>query len=350
MENESRKFTAAAVQMSPVFLNKAETIGKIISLIEEAAGNGASLIVFPEAIIPAYPYWPKDLGSAEGRKLVLDAYTELYKNSVEIPDEDTDKLCEAARKTGSYVVIGVNERDGGTLYNTILYIGKDGKILGKHRKLMSIDSEKCIWGMGTAEDLSVFDTEVGKIGGFFCYEHHLTLAKYAMFKNREEIHAGLWAGHGFVKPTMDFASREYAFEGQVFVIASSGHITEDMVPDSFPLKKHTLWDYPGGSGIINPRGDYMAGPVYGKEDIIYADIDTDMIIRAKAVIDGVGHFSRPDILRLDIQGQDSETVDHNGSKKEIRDLRKTVLELAKKQEILEEKIDSLISGLSTKTD
>jgi predicted amidohydrolase len=260
--------------------------------------------VFPEALIPTYPYWPKDLGSGPERKLVLDAYTELYKNSVEVPSKDTEKISEAARKARAHVIIGINERDGGTLYNTILFIDKNGRILGKHRKLMSIDSEKCIWGNGGAEDLGVFDTELGKVGGFFCYEHHMTLAKAAMFMKGEEIHAGLWAGHGFVKPTMDFASREYAFEGQVFVVASSAHITEDMVPDSFPLKKFTFWDFPGGSGIISPRGEYLAGPVYGKEDIVYADIDTDMIIRAKAVIDGVGHFSRPDILTLEIKGHD----------------------------------------------
>jgi len=302
MGNGNGKFTAAAVQMAPVFLNKDETIGKVISLIDEAASNGASLIVFPETTIPCYPYWPKDMGSIEGRKLVLDAYTVLYKNSVEIPSNDTEKLGRAVKKAGSYVVIGVNERDGGTLYNTIIYFGKKGEILGKHRKLMSIDSEKCIWGMGGAEDLKVLDTDLGKIGGFFCYEHHLTLARYAMFQKGEQIHAGLWAGHGFVKPTMDFASKQYAFEGQVFVIVSSGYINEDMIPDSFPLKKNTLWDYPGGSGIINPRGEYIAGPVYGKEDIVYADIDTDMIIRAKAVIDAAGHFSRPDILELHIKG------------------------------------------------
>jgi len=301
MDSGSNNFTAAAVQMAPVFLNKDETIGKIISLIEEASSKGAELIVFPEAAIPCYPYWPKDLGSIEGRKQVLDAYTELYKNSVEIPSKDTDKLARAVKKAGSYVIIGVNERDGGTLYNTILYFGKKGEILGKHRKLMSIDSEKCIWGMGGAEDLKVLDTDIGKLGGFFCYEHHLTLARYAMFQKGEQIHAGLWAGHGFVKPTMDFASKQYAFEGQVFVIASSGYINESMIPDSFPLKKNTLWDYPGGSGIINPRGEYIAGPIYDKEDIVYADIDMDMIIRAKAVIDAVGHFSRPDILELNIK-------------------------------------------------
>lgn len=301
MENSHGKFTAAAVQMAPVFLNKDETIDKVITLIDEASSNGASLIVFPETTIPCYPYWPKDLGSIEGRKQVLDAYTELHKNSVEIPGKDTEKIGRAVKKAGSYVVIGVNERDGGTLYNTIIYFGKKGEMLGKHRKLMSIDTEKCIWGMGGAEDLKVLDTDLGKIGGFFCYEHHLTLARYAMFQKGEQIHCGLWAGHGFVKPTMDFASRQYAFEGQVFVVVSSGYINEDMIPDKFPLKYNTLWDYPGGSGIINPRGEYIAGPIYGKEDIVYSDIDMDMIIRAKAVIDAAGHFSRPDILELKIK-------------------------------------------------
>ena len=301
MDNGNNKFTAAAVQMAPVFLNKDETIGKVNNLIAEAAKNGASLIVFPEATIPCYPYWPKDLGSIEGRKQVIDAYLELHKNSIEIPGKDTEKIGRAIKKAGSYVVVGVNEKEGGTLYNTILYFGKKGEILGKHRKLMSIDSEKCIWGMGGAEDLKVIDTDIGKIGGFFCYEHHLTLARYAMFTKGEQIHAGLWAGHGFVKPTMDFASKQYAFEGQVFAIVSSGYINEKMIPDSIPQKKNTLWDYPGGSGIINPRGEYIAGPVYGKEDIIYADIDMDMILRAKAVIDAVGHFSRPDILELNIK-------------------------------------------------
>ena len=328
MNNQNGNFTAAAVQMAPVFLNKDETIGKVASLIDEASSNGASLIVFPEATVPCYPYWPKDLGTPEGRKLILDAYTELHQNSIEIPSEDTNKLCEAAKKAGAFVIIGVNEKQGGTLYNTILYIGKNGEILGKHRKLMSIDSEKCIWANGGAEDLLVLDTELGNIGGFFCYEHHLTLARYAMFTKGEQIHAGLWAGHGFVKPTMDFASRQYAFEGQVFVIVSSGYIDESMISDSFPLKKQTLWDYPGGSGIISPRGEYIAGPVYGKEDILYADIDMDMILRAKAVIDCAGHFSRPDILELKIKGDDS------------------IEQIADKQAELEKKIEAIMDTLT----
>jgi nitrilase len=352
MESLRQKYIAAAVQAAPVFLNKHETIGKVCSLIEEARENGADLIVFPEAFIPAYPYWPKDLGTGPERKLVLDAYVELYKNSVEIPSEDTERLSAAARKAGSHVIIGVNEREGGTLYNTILYIDKTGAILGKHRKLLSIDSEKCIWGMGGAEDISVFDTELGKLGGFFCYEHHITLAKYAMFMEGEQVHAGLWAGHGFVKPTMDCASREYAFEGQVFVIIASGYINEDMIPDSFPLKKFTTWDFPGGSGIINPRAEYLAGPLYDCEGILYAEIDMDTIIRAKAVIDSVGHFSRPDILSLKIgeKGRAERFIDNSEyaiSKESHKMMMNSIEELREKQDYLDSKIDSIIKALET---
>mgnify|MGYP001772987120 CR=1 FL=1 len=351
MRREYQKFIAAAVQAAPVFLNKDESIGKACSLIEEARENGADLIVFPEAFIPAYPYWPKDLGAGPERRLVLDAFTELYKNSIEVPSEDTDKLQQAARKAGAFVIIGVNERDGGTLYNTILFIDKDGKILGKHRKLMSIDSEKCIWGMGSGEDLRVFDTPLGRVGGFFCYEHHMTLAKYAMFMEGEQIHAGLWAGHGFVKPTMDFASRQYAFEGQVFVIVSSGYINEGMIPDSFPLKRYTKWDFPGGSGIINPRGEYIAGPIYDKETILYGEIDMDMIIRAKAVIDAAGHFSRPDILSLNVnrsryssvKTKRTDSTQHTAvSLDRYEDIKNTIDELREKYDRLESRIEEIL--------
>jgi len=294
------KFKAATVQAAPVFLDKKKTIDKVCKLIEEAADKGANVVVFPEAFIPTYPFWPKDIGTPTGRKLILDAFTELYKNSVEVPGGDIDKISKTAARHNIYIVIGVNEKDGGTLYNTILYFGKDGSLLGKHRKLMSIDSEKCIWANGGVEDVNVFKTDIGNIGGLFCYEHHLTLAKYAMFKKGEQIHFGLWGGHGFVKNTMDFASRQYAFEGQTYVIISSMYINENMIPDTFPLKKQTVWDYPGGSGIISPRGEYIAGPVYNKEEILYGEIDMDQIIRAKAVIDGTGHFSRPDIFKFDI--------------------------------------------------
>ncbi|MGQ0794409.1 MAG: carbon-nitrogen hydrolase family protein [Deltaproteobacteria bacterium] len=331
------KFKAAAVQTAPVFLNKRETIGKVCGLIEEAGESGAKLIVFPEALIPTYPYWPKDAGAGAERKLIMDTYTELYKNSIEIPGADTDKIAAAAKSARSYVVIGVNERAGGTLYNTMLFFDDKGGVLGKRRKLMGIHSEKCIWGMGGAQDLPVFDTDIGKIGGLFCYEHHMTLAKYALFTKGEQIHVGLWAGHGFVKPTMDFASRQYAFEGQVFVITASLYVNSDMIPDSFPLKKTTEWDFPGGSAIINPRGECIAGPIYDREGIIYADIDPDMIIRAKGVIDGVGHFSRPDILRLNLCSS------ADGSS-QVEELTRAIEDLQERQSELESKLERALKS------
>ena len=167
------KFIAASVQASPVFLDKDKTIKKVCKLIKEAKKNGAELIVFPEAFIPTYPFWPKDLGFGPERKLVMDAQMQLYENSVEIPGKDIQKIAKVAKKENIHVVIGGNEKDGGTLYNTIVYLANDGSIIGKHRKLMSIDSEKCVWGNGNADDVNVFDTKLGKIGGLFCYEHHL---------------------------------------------------------------------------------------------------------------------------------------------------------------------------------
>lgn len=295
------KFKAAAVQASPVFLDRKKTVKKVCDLIKEAGENGADLVVFPEAFIPTYPFWPKDLGFGPERKLTMDAQQELFKNSVDVPGKDTDTIGKTARKENVHVIIGVNERDGGTLYNTILYFDNKGKLIGKHRKLMSIDSEKCIWGNGTEKDVQVFETDLGKLGGLFCYEHHLTLQKYALYQMGEQVHAGLWGGHGFAKNTMDFASRQYAFEGQSFVIISSIYINEDMIPDSFPLKDQTVWDYPGGSGIINPRGEYIAGPVYDKEEIVYGDIDLGQILRAKSIIDAAGHFTRPDIFRFEVK-------------------------------------------------
>lgn len=295
------KLIAASVQASPVFLDKKKTIKKVCSLISDAKKNGADLVVFPEAFIPTYPFWPKDLGFGPERKLTMDAQQQLYKNSVDVPSKDLDAISKTAKKEKIHVVIGVNERDRGTLYNTILYFDDKGTLIGKHRKLMSIDSEKCIWGNGTEKDVNVFETGIGRIGGLFCYEHHLTLQKYAMYQLGEQIHCGLWGGHGFARNTMDFASRQYAFEGQTFVIISSIYINKDMIPDSFPLKDKTVWDYPGGSGIINPRGEYIAGPVYEREEIVYGEIDLDQILRAKSIIDAAGHFTRPDIFRFEVK-------------------------------------------------
>lgn len=301
MLSNNSKFVAAAVQASPIFLNKGETIKKACKLIKEAGNSGARLVVFPETYLPAYPYWPRDF--LKQRALSIKTFVTLFKNSIEIPSKDTDILCEAAKKARAYVAIGVNEKNekfNGTLYNTILYISNDGKIMGKHRKLVPTFSERCIWGQGDGSDLNVFETSLGNLGGLICYEHFMTLSKYAMFAKGEQIHVAVWPGYSRIKTNIDLVSRQYALEGQVFVIVSCCYMNEAMIPDSFELKKQSEWDIAGGSGIIDPHGHYIAGPIYDKEELVYAEIDLTQIIEAKVMVDAVGHYARWDVTTLNL--------------------------------------------------
>jgi nitrilase len=294
------KFTAAAVQAAPIFLDKKATVEKSCHLIKEAGKNGATLAVFPEAYIPTFPYWPRALPHPD-RDLSLDAYAQLYEEAVEIPSPEVDQLCAAAKEAGIYVIMGMTEREIGvsaTMFNTLLFIDKNGETLGKHRKLVPTFEERCIWGQGDGSDLKVYPTEVGKLGGLICGNNLMTLEKYALLAKGEQIHAAVWPSLGRMKNYVDVCSRNYALEGQVFVIVSCGYITEDMVPDTFSLKEKTQWNVDGGSGIVGPNGEYVAGPVYGKEEIIYGDIDLREIIKSKAIHDVVGHYARPDVASL----------------------------------------------------
>jgi nitrilase len=294
------KFTAAAVQAAPIFLDKEATVGKACHLMKEAGRKGASLAVFPEAYLPTFPYWPRALPHPD-RELSIQAYVQLYEQAIEVPSPEVDQLCAAAKEAGIYVVMGMTEKEIGvsaTMFNTLLFIDKNGAILGKHRKLVPTFEERCIWGQGDGSDLKVYPTEVGKLGGLICGNHLMGLVKYALLAKGEQIHAAVWPSLGRLKNYVDVVSRNYALEGQVFVIVSCGYITDDMVPDTFPLKKRTQWDVAGGSGIVGPNGEYLAGPVYGKEEIIYAEIDLREIIKNKAVHDVVGHYARPDVVSL----------------------------------------------------
>ncbi len=170
------KFLAAAVQATPIFLDREATVEKACKLIGEAAAQGACLIVFSEAWIPSFPYWPRELLASRSQygDASLQAHVALIKNAVEIPSESTRRLCQAARQADAYVMVGINERDavsGGTLYNTQLYIDRTGQILGKHRKLVPTGTERVIWGRGDGSDLRVFATDCGRIGGLICWEN-----------------------------------------------------------------------------------------------------------------------------------------------------------------------------------
>jgi aliphatic nitrilase len=305
--NEMEKmavFKAATTIASPVFFNKEDTVEKVVQMASKAAGEGAQLIVFPETFIPCYPWWIwMGINSVKRAEL----FTRLYKNSLEIPGKEMDKLCNAARKYEIFLVIGLNERDGGTLYNSQILIDSQGNLIGKRRKLMPTGEEKTVWGWGDGSDLKVYETNLGRIGALICYEHSMPLSRFVLYSQREEIHISCWPGANFKsqprdrKRIIDAAMRHIGFEGQVFVLFSSSCLSKEELDFYLDLDSNNKGILePGGgiAGIIDPLGNYLAGPVEDKEIIIYAEISHDTIVKAKHMVDTVGHYARLDVARV----------------------------------------------------
>src|SRR3990172_429124 len=293
MPDDFPKFTAAAVQAAPEFLDREATVEKACRLIDEAAREGAQLIVFPETWVPTYPFWDMQRP---------DAWLELYRNAVEVPSPATERLAAAARKAKAYVAIGVNERDAqtkGTLYNSLLSFSPDGALLGVHRKLMPSMSERLVWGMGDGSGLHIFDTPLGRLGGLICWEHEMTLVKYAMYARGEQVHASVWPAWSTQRDHIQFGTRQYAYEGKCFVVVSCGILDAATVPGRWrgtnPMSGMIA---NGGSAIIAPDGSYLAGPVYDEETLLYAELDLARVASAKWMVDVAGHYSRPDVVRL----------------------------------------------------
>lgn len=286
----------AAAQMAPVFMERDATVEKVCRAILEAGQNGAQVIAFPETVIPGYPYWALVLDPLSTRKLNRD----LFHSSVEIPSPSTDTLCAAARRAQCYAVVGLNERAGGTLYNTQLFVGPAGDILGRRRKLVPTSHERMVWGRGDGTDLPVFETPYGRLGGLICYEHSNALYRYALQAQGEEIHVANWPGGlPWINGIIEAAIRHYAFEAQAFVINATAILTEEIIQGlgqggSVGRLK------PGGgySAIVAPGGKFLAGPVEDKETILYADLDFAAIADMKMIVDSAGHYARPDVVRL----------------------------------------------------
>jgi nitrilase len=298
------KFKAAAVMAAPVFLDREKTTDKACNLIKEAGSQGAELIVFPEVYIPAYPYWIW-LGTPTWG---APFFAELFENAVEIPSPTTEAIGNAARNTNAYVVMGVNEREDGTLYNTLIYFDREGRVMGKHRKLQPTHAERTIWGKGDGSDLVVCDTDIGRIGGLICWEHTMDLVRYAMVALGEQIHVAVWPAisglthtphASFFNNLTEAAARHHALAGQVFVINVQSVIDEYLI-DRLGMKDRHDMIRPGGgwSAIINPHGQVIAGPVTEREDILYSDINLEEIVYAKAFCDSIGHYARPDVVHL----------------------------------------------------
>ncbi len=293
MGDDLPRFIAAAVQAAPVFLDRDATIEKACGLIADAGVAGATLIVFPETWVPGYPFW-----HASSQVFSGDTFAELWKNSVEIPSPATHRLGRAARDANAYVVIGINERDTvsrGTLYNTLLYLAPTGEVMHRHRKLIPTFTERTIWGFGDGSDLDVLETPLGRLGGLICWEHEMTLTKYALYAQGEQVHCATWPAFTNQNSHIDFGMRQYAFEGGCFVVSSCGVVTLGSLPASLggdSIKAN------GGTAIIGPNGEYIAGPIFDKEETLYAEIDLERILREKHSHDVAGHYARPDVLQL----------------------------------------------------
>jgi nitrilase len=308
-----QKFTAAVAQISPVFpLNKKASTEKAGEFIIEAAKRGAKIIVFPECYLPTYPNWSIDLSNPNEWVLNL---RELTYNSVTIDDPEIETLKELARKNSIYVVIGINERQkpyDGVLYNSLVFIGTDGKIQLTHRKVFPSNREKVFHRRGDGTTLKVVETPFGRLGGLICYEHLQPLLKYSLIAQGEQIHCASWPGWPNFpggrnnKHIIEIASKQYALEGQNFVLLSSLYVPPD--EGAKAGFGNASWTFFGGSGIINPSGEYIAGPVYDQEKIIYGEIDLSLIITRKAAIDTTGRDARWNIINLNLLGRQEQPL------------------------------------------
>ncbi len=296
-------FRIAAVQASPVFMNLDATVTKACRLIEEASVNGATLVVFPEAFVPGYPLWVWFVPSGHTHPLRA-LYAQLHRNSMSIPGPEVSRLAQAAADCRITVAIGVNERNtegsNSTLYNTLLYLGADGRVLGKHRKLIPTAGERLVWGQAAGCDLEVFDLPFGRLSGLLCWENYMPLARYALLAWGEQIH---------VAPTWDRGEpwistmRHVAKEGRCVVVGACQAFHIDDIPDAAEFKTTYLadvsgWINPGLSLIVDPDGKIVAGPLESVEGILYADVARHQLIGPRWQLDVAGHYARPDIFEL----------------------------------------------------
>ena len=305
---------AAVIQAAPVLFDRDATVAKACRLTAEAAANGAQLVLLPEAFIPAYPRG-LSFGMVVGSRAPhgRDQWQRYWANSVDVPGPATEALGQAAAEAGVYLAVGVIERDTqfsrGTLYCTLLYFGPDGRLLGKHRKLKPTGAERLIWGEGDGSTLTILDTPIGKVGGLICWENYMPLARMAMYGQGVELYLAPTADS---RDTWQATLRHIACEGRCFVLGCNQFVTKSMYPADLPglaeLDSQPEVMCRGGSVIISPLGEILAGPLFDQEGILYADLDLAEVARGKLDFDVVGHYARPDVLRLTVNDQPQPPV------------------------------------------
>ncbi|EDX87476.1 hydrolase, carbon-nitrogen family [Synechococcus sp. PCC 7335] len=296
----SKTVKAAAVQLSPVLHSQSGTVEKVLKAIGEAAKEGVDLIVFPETFIPYYPYFSFVLPPV----LMGKEHMRLYEEAVVVPGPVTDAVGQAARVHQMVIVLGVNERDKGSLYNTQLVFDATGECVLKRRKLTPTYHERMVWGQGDGSGLQVCETAVGRLGTLACWEHYNPLARYSLMTGHEQIHCGQFPGSmvgDIFSEQTEVTMRHHALESGCFVVNSTGWLSPAQVEQIAPTEalQKVLQ---GGcyTTIISPEGVHLAEPIREGEGMAIASLDFSLITKRKRMMDSVGHYARPDLLQLKI--------------------------------------------------
>ncbi|MGQ0830881.1 MAG: carbon-nitrogen hydrolase family protein [Microthrixaceae bacterium] len=299
-EVKAGAFTVAAVQATPVLLDRDATVERLVAYVEEAAASGAQLVAFPEAIVPGYPDWVWRTKPWSDRVW----YQRLWEQAVEIPGPVTDALGAAARRAGAWLALGVSERvASGTLYNSVLYLAPDGSVAGLHRKLLATGGERTLWGHGDGSTLTVLDMGFARVGALTCWENLMPLARVAMYEQGIDV---------LLTPTWDNSDswpctlRHIAREGRVFVVGTNSCLHARDIPRSLPGADDLYpgddddWLARGNTMIVGPYGNVIEGPLTLEAGMLTASLDLATLVAARREFDPVGHYARPDVFTLTV--------------------------------------------------
>jgi len=289
--------TVACAQVEPVLFDRDATIDRIGEVAAEAAGKDVQLVLFPEAFIPAYPSnrWVRYLAGGQDSKAV---YAKLARASLEVPSPDSERLGAIAQEHDLWLAVGANELDRGTIYNSLLLYGPDGKVALHHRKLVPTNHERLVWGQGNGAGLEAVKTGIGRVGGLICWENFMPLARFALYESGVEI---------YLAPTAEDSEqwhdsmKHIARESRAFVLSCCVFQRASSYPDDVQLAEGDELVGRGGSAILAPDGSYLAGPLWDEEGILYAELDPQRLYEERQRFDPAGHYHRPDVFRLKIR-------------------------------------------------